>query len=112
PIALQSQSLQSVGTSRTARDGLDAGGRCVVSSHPGLIPSLDLRAAAAPYRPNLTGVSPDLRAAAIGTWKARMVNEYSSSGVFEALAQQLGDAGEDGDLVRECQGFSSEERMH
>ena len=41
-----------------------------------------------------------------------MVNEYSSAEVFEALSQQLEDAGEYDDLVAGCRGFSSEERMH
>jgi hypothetical protein len=49
---------------------------------------------------------------AIGTWKARMVNEYSSSDVFDALGQKLEDAGEPSDVVHECRGFSAEERMH
>jgi hypothetical protein len=74
--------------------------------------SLDLRAASLPHRPDLAGSPPELAAAAIGTWKARMVNEYSSSEVFEALSRQLEGAGEDGDLVAECRAFAAEERRH
>jgi hypothetical protein len=76
------------------------------------ITSLDLRAASLPYRPALTDYAPELAAAAIGTWKARMINEYSSSEVFEALSRQLAAMGAGGDLMDECRGFSSEERMH
>jgi hypothetical protein len=77
-----------------------------------LTPSLDLRAAARPYVPDLSGHPPGLRPAAIATWRGRMVNEYCSAEVFEALADQLDGAGEDAELVDECRGFSLEERTH
>jgi hypothetical protein len=41
-----------------------------------------------------------------------MVNEYSSSEVFEALGRQLDDAGEGGDVLEECRAFAAEERHH
>ena len=76
------------------------------------MPSLDLRREALAYRPNLSGQPPGLRRAAIATWRRRMVNEYCSADVFEALADQLDGAGADGPIVRECREFSLEERMH
>src|ERR1043165_6430724 len=76
------------------------------------MPSMDLRSAAAAFRPALASYAPGLAPAAIATWSARMVNEYSSASVFEAMSRQLREAGEDESLARECREFSSEERMH
>jgi hypothetical protein len=77
---------------------------------PSAANALDLRE---PARWNVPKVSapPRLRAAAIATWRARMINEYASSRVFVALARQLADlglAGEASEVVR----FGSEERRH
>ena len=47
---------------------------------------LDLRADAAQHKPVVPDL-PHLGAAARGTWLGRMVNEYSSSRVFEGLAE-------------------------
>lgn len=55
---------------------------------------------------------PHLRQAAQATWRARMVNEYCSARVFEALARQLEAAGLPLELVEECRGFADEERRH
>ena len=53
-----------------------------------------------------------LREAAIGTWKARMVNEHGSARVFEGLAKQLEIVGiSDRDLER-LRSFADEERNH
>jgi hypothetical protein len=73
--------------------------------------SLDLRAQARVRLPAVPEM-PQLREAALGTWRGRMINEYSSSRVFEALASQLEAAGLDPDLVAECKGFADEERKH
>jgi hypothetical protein len=67
---------------------------------------LDLRGHSAPIALPLLA---DLRDAAIETWRGRMVNEYASSSVFAALADQLDAAGLDGSQPRE---FSGEERRH
>ena len=74
------------------------------------MPSLDLRDAARALSPAVPDV-PHLRDAAIGTWRGRMINEYTSSRVFEALARQLAAAGLD-DVVDEVKGFADEERRH
>jgi hypothetical protein len=71
---------------------------------------IDLRGPAQTYAPKLDAPE-HLRQAAIGTWHARMINEYASSRVFMALAQQLALCGyeEDADEARE---FATEERKH
>lgn len=51
------------------------------------------------------------RAAAIATWRGRMVNEHVSSRVFTALAGQLGRAGLVGE-VRRVEHMVAEERRH
>ena len=72
--------------------------------------SIDLRGPARAYAPKVDAPA-HLRQAAIATWHARMINEYASSRVFMALAQQLVLCGyeEDADEVRE---FAAEERKH
>jgi hypothetical protein len=72
---------------------------------------LDLRERARARLPQVPNV-PELREAAIGTWMGRMINEYSSSRVFAALARQLEAAGLARDLVAQCEAFAEEERKH
>jgi hypothetical protein len=72
---------------------------------------LDLRADAARHKPQVPDL-PHLGAAARGTWLGRMVNEYSSSRVFEGLAAQMARAGFAEEEVREVRGFAEEERRH
>ena len=72
---------------------------------------LDLSAAARRERPRLAS-PPELRAAAIATWRGRMINEHSSAAVFDALAEQLEGAGLAPSLVAECRAFAGEERTH
>src|SRR5215472_13837050 len=75
---------------------------------------LDLRAEArarAPELPNLPHLR-HLREAAVLTWRGRMVNEYGSSYVFQALGGQLARAGFDGAEVLSCLRFADEERKH
>ncbi len=69
---------------------------------------VDLRAEAAELRPPVPDF-PELRAMARNTWAGRMRNEYGSSRVFAALADQLDEAGFDGASCRE---FAAEERRH
>ena len=71
---------------------------------------IDLRTPARTYAPKVEAPE-HLRDAAIATWHARMINEYASSRVFMALAQQLATCGyeEDADEARE---FAAEERKH
>lgn len=71
---------------------------------------LDLRPAARAAAPALPPM-PALYAAAVPTWRARMVNEHESSAVFAALAAQLDEAGL-GASARACEGFAAEERRH
>lgn len=72
---------------------------------------LDLREAARAEMPPLGSVPAAYRASTIATWRTRMVNEYASSEVFEALGEQLGDAF-DPELATACAGFAEEERRH
>lgn len=72
--------------------------------------TLDLRAAARPHMPSLE-VPAGLRAAAIGTWHARMINEHGSAPVFEGLALQCEAAGLL-DHAATMRTFAAEERMH
>jgi hypothetical protein len=74
------------------------------------MPTLDLRTAARERSPIVPEL-PHLRPAAIGTWRGRMINEYSSARVFEGLAEQFAAAGID-DVVSEVRGFADEERRH
>ncbi|MEN9577246.1 MAG: hypothetical protein RJA70_255 [Pseudomonadota bacterium] len=73
---------------------------------------IDLQTAAAAMSPNLSGYPLALFASAEATWRARMINEYASHAVFEALAQQMTEAGFEPELVNECLQFASEERSH
>ncbi|MBX7078907.1 MAG: ferritin-like domain-containing protein [Nannocystaceae bacterium] len=79
---------------------------------------LDLRGWSRALQPTLPdpdrlpqGLGPQVRAAAIATWRARMINEHGSAPVFEALAQQAAAAGLDA-TARELAGFAHEERHH
>lgn len=69
---------------------------------------VDLRADAAPFRPPVPQI-PALRTMAENTWAGRMRNEYGSSRVFAALAEQLDEVGMDG---ASCRTFAEEERRH
>jgi hypothetical protein len=71
---------------------------------------LDLRAEARSVSVNVTKL-PHLEESAIGTWRGRMINEYSSARVFDGLARQFAAAGVM-DIVDEVKGFASEERRH
>lgn len=73
--------------------------------------ALDLRAEARGVGLSLTAPGA-LRGAAIATWSGRMINETQSSFVFEALAEQLGDAGLEGGLAATARDFAREERRH
>lgn len=73
--------------------------------------TLDLRTLARAYTPALD-VDPGLRDLAIGTWRARMINEHRSAVVFEALADQLAAAGIDEASIDRCRSFADEERHH
>lgn len=72
---------------------------------------LDLRAAARVRLPELPRL-PELRAAAISTWKGRMVNEYQSGAVFGALAHQAEQLAVKPGWVQQLQAFELEERRH
>jgi len=72
---------------------------------------IDLRQEARACAPN--AADPGLlRDAAIETWRGRMINEYGSSRVFEALAGQMERAGFAHKHVDECAKFAVEERRH
>jgi hypothetical protein len=72
---------------------------------------LDLRDAAREHAPNLPHL-PELRPAAIATWRARMVNEYQSSAVFGALAEQAEQLGLARAISEQLREFEAEERKH
>jgi len=74
------------------------------------MPVLDLRVQARQHMPYVS-VSPELTAAAIGTWRGRMINEFSSGLVFDGLAEQLSAIGEAASAER-CREFAAEERHH
>ena len=71
---------------------------------------LDLRASARAERVAIDAPA-HLRAAAIETWRARMINEHASSRVFGALACQLDRCGFEED-ANEARTFADEERRH
>lgn len=73
--------------------------------------TLDLRAQALSAMPRVAYL-PELRDAAVATWRARMVNEYGSARVFEALARQFEGAALSNELVAQVRGFAEEERRH
>lgn len=72
--------------------------------------TLDLRAEARKINVAVTDL-PHLKESAIGTWRGRMINEFSSARVFDGLAAQFAAAGHL-DVVAEVKGFASEERRH
>ena len=61
-----------------------------------------------PVVPNI----PELNEAAIGTWKARMVNEYGSARVFEGLHRQLSKCDLDPSDLDRLASFAEDERRH
>jgi hypothetical protein len=80
---------------------------------------LDLRALARAQRP--AGIDPHalddrVRAAAIATWRARMVNEHGSAPVFEGLVAQLDTLVQRGFLearqIDRARNFATQERRH
>lgn len=72
---------------------------------------LDLREPCRAAMP-VVDVSDDLREPAIATWLGRMTNEYQSSFVFDALAEQLGACAALADHADEARAFAAEERRH
>lgn len=72
---------------------------------------LDLRAQARASRPALPEL-PQLREAAIATWRGRMINEHGSSRVFAALAAQAAQLGLSRDVIGQLLEFEAEERRH
>jgi hypothetical protein len=73
---------------------------------------LDLQSDARAHLVEMPVHSRALAASGIATWRARMVNEYTSAEVFVALSAQLSRAGWEDAWVRECLGFAGEERRH
>ena len=74
---------------------------------------LDLRAEAQRAAPRLpSSYAPHLVESARETWRARMVNEWSSHVVFEELAAQLAAARFAERTWRACAAFAAEERRH
>jgi hypothetical protein len=71
---------------------------------------LDLRSLSRPLSPGVDAPE-HLRAAAIATWHARMINEYASSRVFVGLAAQLDACGYEQEADEVTQ-FAEEERRH
>lgn len=74
--------------------------------------AFDLTEQACRFAPQLEAYRAELEQPAIATWRARMVNEYSSARVFEALAAQLTQTGFEAELAATCLAFSAEERRH
>ncbi len=72
---------------------------------------IDLREQATRWKPSVRADGA-LAAAAIATWRGRMVNEHASSAVFEGLSLQLARAGASEADIRACTGFADEERRH
>ena len=76
---------------------------------------LDLRDDAMAEKLDLSGL-PELddseRAAALSTWRGRMLNEHVSSRVFDALVAQAEAAGLTTDLVARLRTFAEDERRH
>jgi hypothetical protein len=99
--AISAQSLYALGASNATSTRL--GGRVTL---------LDLGDEARRFAPLLADYGLCLKTAAIGTWRARMVNEYSSARVFDALAEQLAGASFSPELADTCHGFAEEERKH
>ena len=76
-----------------------------------MMSALDLRVDARRHMPTLPDL-PHLTAGARRTWFGRMVNEYGSARVFDALAAQLEAARFSPEIVAECKWFAAEERIH
>jgi hypothetical protein len=78
------------------------------------VTALDLRAEARAIdlRLPLVDLDAHARAAAIATWRGRMVNEHVSARVFAALAGQLGRAGLTVSAVPRVHAMIAEERRH
>ena len=72
--------------------------------------ALDLRAVARAIAPRVEAAG-HLRAAAIATWRDRMINEYASSRVFTGLSQHHGAHGYEEEADETSQ-FADEERHH
>jgi hypothetical protein len=72
---------------------------------------LDLRLEARRYRPEVPHL-PHLRTSAIATWRQRMINEYQSSHVFSALADQALALALPAEQVTALREFVAEERRH
>jgi hypothetical protein len=72
---------------------------------------LDLRAPSAARKTALPEL-PELRPAAVATWRGRMINEYQSAEVFSALADQAEALGLAPPLLGELREFAAEERKH
>lgn len=72
---------------------------------------LDLREQARRHRPTVPDL-PQLRGAAIATWRGRMINEYQSAQVFDGLAAQARRLGLSVKVVAELTEFAGEERKH
>ena len=89
--------------------GLHALGTAHAAGH-GVI--VDLRAPARAARIPLPMPPEPLVEPAIRTWRARMVNEYRSAAVFEALADQLEAVGAEARHVDVFRGFADDERRH
>lgn len=89
-----------MGTADASVDGLG----CIVHA-------IDLRAESRRSMPRIVA-HPHLLEAAMGTWHARMINEYASSRVFDALASQLELGGFDEMHGRQARQFAEEERHH
>ena len=72
---------------------------------------LNLREEAQKHRPQVPHL-PHLRDAAIGTWKARMVNEYGSARVFEGLYTQLSNIPLPKADLERLKSFAEDEKRH
>ncbi len=87
----------------------------VASLAPGRSFVLDLQAEAEPLARALGALPPlldDERAAAIATWRGRMINETISARVFAALLQQALAAGVDGPWLRRIGDAITDELRH
>jgi hypothetical protein len=75
------------------------------------VTALDLRAEARRHMPRIDADA-SLNESGRATWLARMINEHTSSRVFEGLAEQLRRARLDAALADEAVRFAGEERRH
>lgn len=76
---------------------------------------LDLSEGAAALQLDLTDLpelDADERAAALSTWRGRMLNEFVSARVFDALATQIAAAGLHTKLADRARTFAADERRH